>query len=55
MFITVLCCGLSSRVTYICQVPPIRSRWLEYHIVESVLVDLDSSPQQPGKACEDSA
>ena len=45
--------GQSSRVMYICQVPLIRFRWLLYHIVESILVDLDRSPQQPDNACED--
>ena len=39
--------GQSSRVMYI------RFHWLLYHIVESILVDLDRSPQQPDNACED--
>ena len=39
--------GQSSRVMYI------RFRWLLYHIIESILVDLDRFPQQPDNACED--
>ena len=39
--------GQSSRVMYI------RFRWLLYHIVESILVDVDRSLQQPDNACED--
>ena len=39
--------GQSSRVMYI------RFRWLLYHIVESILVDLDNSSRQPDRAYED--